>query len=565
MSEAARPGFRAEAAGVFTAHLALTALTFVRLWPRLQTDAVVKSEIDFGPNLWLQWWGPFAAGRGLNPFRTSWMFHPAGSALSIDAGVVQWILAAPLSLMLNPLGVYNVLAAFSYLATGLVSYVLFRLYSRPAGAFLGSLAFTFSAYRNYRFLVSHTDLLQTQWCVLLILAYVLYARPDRTIKNGGWLLACAALACGADPRSLLMTVLFLAVFTAAALRDAGRAAPGRARTLAGKALVLASAVAVFILPTAVPAMREMGLFWGATPRHPEAFRAGWRELLLLPNHHALRAFAAEAPNNWRESNGGYWNPALLALTAAGLARCRERRDVRPFAAALAVFAVLAAARWPLAHLPVLALLHVPARFALITTLCASLFAALGWDWTSPRLSPLARRLLWGSLAAAVFLETNPVFQRPSPVWDADASALEAVRTAGGAGAVVDLPVSLSPMIAGQGSNFRAFLRATRHERPIVNGNLSFPSAAVREHLLARTDLQSLFACQERGDCAALDDGSWRRLRRDEDMRFLIVDKRDPATPLTAALLRTPSVARFAESGDLEVFEIVEGPAGRQRR
>lgn len=426
---------RREAALAALVYAVLACLTFLRLLPHFQTDVITVSFYDFGPNLWLQWWGPHALGHGANPFITRGMFYPLGSDLTVDAWLVSWLLVWPFKGMLDPIGRYNLLAAFSYAATGVSSYALFRLFARSrAASFLASFAFTFSAYRNYSFLVSHAELLQTQWCVLMILAYVVYWRGGRRRAILPWLLAATGLAAYNEVRTFLMALMFLGLYTVGELWWAEREDAGEtARAVRGLGVFCVAAL-LLVMPLVLRDVKVIGIYAHGAARYPAAFRVGWRDFLLPPCHHVLHVFDAGAqPPFWRESNEGYVNGVLLLLALLGLASRGNSRERRPLAFALAIFIFLETARWPLARLPVLGFLHVPARFSFISGLVLCLFAGLGWERVAARIrSDRLRWLAWSFLSAMVIMETNPVFWNPVRVWPED-RALDALKTAGGGG------------------------------------------------------------------------------------------------------------------------------------
>lgn len=113
-------------------------------------------------------------------------------------------------------------------------------------------------------------------------------------------------------------------------------------------------------------------------------------------------------------------------------------------------------------------------------------------------------------------------------------------------------------------NNGVFLRALRHDKPLMDGSLSAPTVAVVEYFSHQPDVRALVNCQERGDCAELRDETWRRLRRLQGLRYVIDDKNAPPSPLTAAVRRSAALKRWASSATLDIYEIREPSANGSR-
>ncbi|MDX6768426.1 MAG: hypothetical protein SF051_02760, partial [Elusimicrobiota bacterium] len=200
---------RRELGRVAALHAALAALSFAPVWSRFETALYARTVYDLGTNLWVLWWGPEALLRGLDPFVTTALYHPAGSRLTVDANLPLWLSAAPLRAVFGVVGSFNALAAFSFAATGVAAYALLRRFSESrAGCQLGSIAFAYSSYRGYAVLSGYGEMLQTQWAVLLALACVDHARAPRGRRPA--VAAAALVAAVAEPRTSRMTALLRA-------------------------------------------------------------------------------------------------------------------------------------------------------------------------------------------------------------------------------------------------------------------------------------------------------------------------------------------------------------------
>lgn len=539
-----------ELAGAAAVFAALAAISFARVWPVASTHAPGANLYDLGPNLWLQWWGPFALSHGLDPLRTGWCFFPGGSALGPDGWVLQWLQLWPLSFFLNPLARYNSLAALSYAATGAAAYALARLYSRSrTGCFLAGAAVAFSAFRHYSLVAGHSDLLQTQWAALMLLAFVAAARARFSPRTCGWLAAASVAAAYNEQRTFLMTVVACALLAAglALFHQESLRLARRALLPACAALALAAAL---VLPLGRGTLSSLGSPVAGYGRHPRSMRVGASDLLIPPSHHALRALGALPPRpGLPESEEGYLDAALLALAALGLWSRRRRPEERALAFALTGLAVLEAARAPLASVPVLSWLHVPARFSMLTCLIAAVFAAAGWEELSPRLGRAAPAL-FAVLLALFVLEENPLLLTPQRVWERDEPALAALRSRDGA--VLDLPLPVYDPEA-RAIDGRMFLRAVRHERPVLAGHLSSPSPGAERQ---PAELDALRACQLGGSCAGVEP-ALRGLAA-AGVRWVIADSALPPDPLRSAAARSNRLRVEGRGPDYTVYELSSG-------
>jgi hypothetical protein len=539
-----------ELAGATAFFSALAAVSFARVWPVASTHAVAAAVYDFGPNLWAQWWGPFALSKAMNPLVTRWLYFPAGSSMGVDAWVLQWLLLWPLSAFLGPLARGTALAALSYAATGAAAYALFRLYSRSrAGCLLAAAAVSFSAFRLYSLTAGQTELLQTQWAALLLLAFAAAARARFSPRSCAWLAAAAVAAAYNEQRTFLMTALACALFALglALFHREPLRVPRRHGLAAGLALALCGAA---LLPLAAVELPVLGPAFVGYGHRPETLRVGPADLVTPPSRHALRALGVLPPRRGLpESEEGYLDAAFLALAAAGLWARRRGREERAWAVTLAGLAVLESSRLPLVRVPVLTWLHVPARFSLLTSLAAGLFAAAGWESLAPRLGRAAPAV-FAALLAVFVLENNPLFVAPVRVWDEREPALEALRTS--EGAVLDLPLPVYAL-DGRAINGRIFLRAARHERPVFAGHLTAPSSGAEGQPDA---LAPLLACQRGGSCAGVEDA----LRRLASLgaRWVITDAELPADPLRAAVERSKSLRLEARTSGYALYSLDQG-------
>ncbi len=367
---------RRELAGVAALHAALASLSFARLLAAPGDAALARSLFDLASTVWVQWWGPFAALRGLDPFSTSWVYHPAVSRLAVDADLPRWLLSAPLGALFGPLGAHHALAVFSYAATGAACYALLRRFSASiAGCLLGSFAFAYSSYRGYALLSGHGEMLQTQWGVLL------GARRSRTAPRRATAadaLAAAAWRANRPTRARPSCCRPCAATGAYATRAQADAA-ALARRWPSRPCC-SPPPARRGRSTRCPLSRAGGV---AAARRVHDGRAA--RVLAWPAHHALRQLGAAPPaSGWPEAAAGYLGPAFLVLAAFGAWSARRRPERRPLLLVAAAFLLLAAFPSAVTGLPVVSFLRVPARFMFGATLAGAALAAWGWEAAAAR-------------------------------------------------------------------------------------------------------------------------------------------------------------------------------------
>jgi len=462
--------------------LAFVALAVFWTWP-LAAHLSTRIPSDPGDpilNIWLLWWNAHAI-----PFSERWwnppVFFPMRGALALSehlAGI--GIMTTPLQgLHVSALAAYNIAFILSFALSGLFTFLLVRrllpssshgAIVRNIGALSAALAYGFGPYRAGQF--AHLQVLTSQWMPLALLAmHVFIETGDRRwlpLFAGAWLVQ--ALSNGYYLLFFpVLIVLWLAWFVD------WRRAPSR-----GLALTTVWAVASLpLLPILIKyASVQRGLGLVRTPAEMTTFSAKPGSFLNASS--LLAVWPSSTPLTAEE----YLFPGLvpILLTIGGLAAVAigARSNVRTSQSVRSAFLFYCAAAvimWALAlgpappasglsrivhpyslltFLPGFDGLRVPARFAMLATLCVSIAAGLGFALIAP-VNRHPRSLVAALIVAGLLLDgwTRAMPLVPPP---------GRVRLPGDREAVlVDLPLD-------EGSiNVAAMYRQTEHGQSIVNG------------------------------------------------------------------------------------------------
>jgi hypothetical protein len=421
-------------------------------------------------NAWILWWNTQAV-----PLTEAWwsppIFYPMPGALALSEHLVGIaIFTAPLhALGVSALAAYNVALILSGWLSGLFAFLLARkITGSTAAGLLAGVAFGFAPYRASQ--LSHLQVLTAQWMPLALFAMHAYLDDRRSrwlalfaaawliqaLSNGYYLLffplvigvwlawfvdwrreprpgAELALTFGLSSLLLLPALLhYKAIHAALGLSRSRDEMLMFSATLAS---FTESAYMVRFWPW-TPAMTQEGfLFPGITV--PLLLAGG--TVALLWQGRVRRAIAARSP-------------AVFYATAALLFwwLCLGPAESDSFRAALSHPYSL------LTWLPGYTGLRVPARFAMVATLCAAIAAAVA----ASRLAPAGRR---PRLAAGALIGLGLVVDgwiRPMPL-----------STPPGRLLIPDVPNAVVLELPADDSavNVAAMYRAMFHGRPLVNG------------------------------------------------------------------------------------------------
>jgi hypothetical protein len=530
--------------------LAFLALSILWTWP---LAARLTSRVPHDPgdpilNTWILWWNaqafPFTAGWWNAP-----VFYPMRDALALSehlAGLTPF--STPLLLAgLGPLGTYNAVLILTFALSAFFAHLLvFRLTGSRVAAACAGLAYGFSPYRISQ--LGHLQVVASQWMPLALLALHEYLGGGRR-----WWLAAFAIAWLLQALSNGYYLLFLPVLIGLWLAwfVHGRIALRRGTVAAG-AWVLASLPLVPVLLKYHEVHRHLGLWRPISEMRRFSATAG-----SFVHGSALLWFWPYAEPRTTEDQlfPGLVAPGIVAagvvaaLTAGWPAVRRAVANRSP----LAFYTLGALLMWMLALGPVpeeagiSALWHpysilttlpgfdglrVPARFAMLATLCISVAAGLTVARLMPRSS--RARAVFASLVIAAFaadgwMRAMPLFPPPSRV------ALPEVADA----AVVELPPD--DAVVGVRSMYRSMF----HGRPVVSGY----SGHRPPHLFV------LSLSLRRGDPSVL-----TLLARERPLIIMVDERRDEDGELDRLVRELPGVQAPVSTGAGRLYVLPRLPS-----
>ncbi len=490
-------------AGCLAAYAALTAVATYPLVARIGRAIPVAPTGDSWMYLWNIWWVRRAlTDLHASPFFTTDVHFPYGARLYFHTlNLLPDILVLPIATMAGLAAAYNVITLTAFVLSGygmyrLALYVLSRLDPAEAkaetsvrlAAFTAGVVFAFSSYR-FVHLLGHLDVLSTEWLPFYVL-FLLKTRNER-----GWM---NPVVCALFLTATLLTdayyFLFLLIFTAFVVAHTF----WRRTRLAGAAALapitrIGAALATFAIvasPVLVP-MLVLGRSAGRTANPAYDVDRFSADLLAFvvpsPLHPLWGGLVAPVYQSISRNDSGVEGVVFLGvvpmlLAVAGIRRYPAMRTSWLIAAA--VFAALAAgptlhvagravsivpsflmpygllARMPYGDIP-----RVPARFAVMTTLCLSILAAAGALAIFKRQN--SRRAITATLVLAVLIPAEHAIL-PLPIADASAPAFyERLRNEPARGGVLEVPIPDDPAALPQ-----RMLYQTVHEKPVYGGYLA---------------------------------------------------------------------------------------------
>jgi len=353
---------------VIVAYLSLGVVAFWPGLPRISTH-VFSGEGDFAEAMWFIGWVPHALIHGLNPFWSDFLNVPMGVNLGSNTEApLLGVLAAPFSLVFNPLVATNLLLMLGMPISATAAFIVFRKWQvwRPAAA-IGGLVYGFSPYMVGQS-TGHPQLMFQPWPPLIALtaASILQGRgnPWRLGISLGLLVTAQYLV---SPEVLAMVVIFGILAGACVVVRHPRNAAKLARVAARP---VGTALAVSGVLLAYPVWMLI-----AGPQHV----TGPTFPLTNPFHDDLLSFVVPGPlqvtsmgmhshiarilnyNNATEA-GGYIGIPLLIV--GGILAWRSRRNPCTQLALVLLFVAAVLSLGP--HLVVDArLTHIPLPFLLL--------------------------------------------------------------------------------------------------------------------------------------------------------------------------------------------------------
>jgi hypothetical protein len=531
-------------------------LSVVWTWP-VAAHLSTRVPHDLGDpvlNTWILWWNARAI-----PFTSAWwsppILIPLRGALALSEHLAGLSLfATPIQLSGgSPLLAYNSCLLLSYALSGWCAYLLvFRLTGSTVAAVCGGVAFATAPYRAGQ--LAHLQVLTSQWMPVVLLGMHGYLSSGRrrwlALFAGSWLLQ--ALSNG---YYLLFFPVLIGLWLAWFVD--WRQAPRRG-------IVLTATWFATSLPL-VPVLLEyqsvhstLGL--SRMPGEVARFSASAASFLHAP---PLLAFW---PTQRVETQEDYLFPGVtaIAITALGLLtvamRVRRADDAAPGRSAdprrqyptFLFYAIATVVMWACAFGPgqetagLTAWLHpyrwltlvpgfeglrVPARFAMLGSLCLAVAAGLAIS----RIESLAWRA-FPAVAALVLtgLSLDGLMQ-PVPVGTPPPRAMLP--------APLDAPVLELPADDAR-VNVAAMYRAIEHGRPIVNGDSGYtpPHYAILSLALRRGDPSPI-----------------GYLARGRPLIVIVNDQFDAGGEFRTMVERVPSIERIAASSAGTIFRLPAQP------
>jgi hypothetical protein len=134
--------------------------------------------------VWNLWWMKYALlGLHTNPGLTTFIFYPNTINLfAANSGPMNGLLSLPLQQVIGVVGSYNALFLFSFVMSGVGTYLLLRyLTCSRSAAFLAGAIFAFAPYRFAHGLGGHFGLLTTEWIPFFVLCLTKAIRERRPV------------------------------------------------------------------------------------------------------------------------------------------------------------------------------------------------------------------------------------------------------------------------------------------------------------------------------------------------------------------------------------------------
>jgi hypothetical protein len=456
---------------------AFVALAIAWTWPLAAhfTSRIPHDPGDSVLNIWLLWWNAHAI-----PFTASWwsppFFFPIAGALALSEHLAGF---APITTPLqwlggSPLAAYNVAFVLSFALSGFFAFLLVRRLlsdherplTRDVAALAAGVAFGFGPYRAGQ--LAHLQVLTSQWMPLALLAMHGYLQDGRrrwlALFSAAWLVQ--ALSNG-------YYLLFLPVLFGAWLLWRAATPIDRSRTAVVAAVWLAASLPLVPVLLRYSAVQQ---HLGVTRTPGDMVNFSARPIALLHASGLLRFWPTTPTATTEEFLFPGLTPVAL-VAAAWIATARRREHAAGANSVFAFYTGTALLMWVLAFgpapadasfvarlrpytlltwLPGYNALRVPARFAMLATLCVAVASGLAFA----RLAPAGRNR-FRVFAAIVFIGLAvDGWMRPMPLAMPPARVeLPDIRGA----ALLELPLNDGAV------DTAAMYRAITHHRPVING------------------------------------------------------------------------------------------------
>jgi hypothetical protein len=379
-------------------YLALSVALWWNVWSTHPTSVTTCGCGDSSLFTWFIEWPAYALSHGLNPFYSSYLFHPGGvNLLSNTAEVGFGIVLAPVTWTVGPIATLNVALTLSPVMSALTMFVLLRRWvSWSPAAFVGGLLYGFSPFVIVSLTDAHLMLGMAAVPPLIVLCL------DEVLVRQRWRWWVTGLAVG------LLALVQFSVGTELLVLSAIAAAIGACLVVAHAAVfdrdvlvarapyalrATGAAVTSSLLVLAWPVWFALagpahlsGNVWGSSllSYGGNSFRFFVHPMAPLDTVTALTHHVGgyQAPS----LSGQYFGIGLLAVLAAGLVIWRRDRRLWLLASVGVVCTLLSLGLllhgWTLWRLFVRAPLMenvIPSRFVLFTYLCAAAMLGITVD------------------------------------------------------------------------------------------------------------------------------------------------------------------------------------------
>ena len=384
-------------------------LTLVLTLP-LTTDmngTLAGYSTDVHINPWADWWTREALTKGLDFYRTDYMFYPQGVSLVFHsfshANSAVSLLLMP---VLGRIAAYNVTVLLAYVLSAYSMYLLASyLTGCPPAAFVAGFVFAFCPYHMFE--SAHPVLVTTQWIPLFVLALIRMLRDTGASRVKQLLLAAWWFLLTALSSWHLMIMLF--IWTVAHMLHGVLSrhtdwAPGAARSLLILAIVTAVLVSPFLWPVIQEQLCEDTAYMAVST---EAGLGNDLASFLIPNrrHPVLGSFFADIHERigFTRKRPAYLGYVSLILAIVGSAT--GKRKIRFWVIATILFLGLSlGSRVTLSGtplhsfdlpwaIPIIAVLRHPFRLSILLFFSLAILTGFGsrwaFRWLAARNPPLA--------------------------------------------------------------------------------------------------------------------------------------------------------------------------------
>ncbi|HUA96189.1 MAG TPA: hypothetical protein VMB82_11770, partial [Acidimicrobiales bacterium] len=392
-----RPSARGSALA-FLLYLAVAVFVWWHVWSNHPTSVSACACGDPGLVTWFLAWPAYAISHGLNPFFSSFMYHPYGiDLLSNAASPLFGILLAPVTWLFGPLATFNLSLTIAPALSGLTMFWLVRRWTRwTLAALAAGLFYGFSPFMVVSLASGHlmTASLMFLPLFVLVLEELLLRQRRSPVRTGVALGVLTFLQFFASTEVLAITVICAASGCALLLLFGAIRARDALRRRTRHALVgLAVAAGVAVVGLAYPA-------WFALDGPAHIAGQIWQGVSLSGQGTNVRALLGLQPLSAAGRGlaiaGGYVGPNLpgasslgigaLAVIVVGLLLFRRERALWFFGALGLVSVVFAfgdtgshLAPWRLLDRSSVLRNVIPLRFLAVTLMCVAVMAGIVID------------------------------------------------------------------------------------------------------------------------------------------------------------------------------------------